>query len=76
MRKEKFEIEDFFQLISYKNKKFINLMVKQNVNLLSDSLSLIIKKAPHLLDFENKKLFFKTQLKQSRQSSFAGQISK
>jgi hypothetical protein len=51
-------------------------MVKQNVNLLSDSLSLIIKKAPHLLDFENKKLFFKTQLKHSRQSSFAGQISK
>lgn len=49
-------------------------MVKQNVNILNDSLSLIIKKAPHLIDFENKKLYFKAKLKQNRQRQYAGQI--
>lgn len=63
MRREKLDMDDFFTLIADKNKKFINLMVKQNVNILSESLSNVVKKAPHLLDFENKKLYFKSKIK-------------
>ena len=63
MREEKLSLEEFFLLISEKNRKFINLMVKQNIQVLNDSLSLIVKKVPHLLDFDNKKLYFKYKLK-------------
>jgi len=74
MRREKLDIDDFFTLIADKNKKFINLMVKQNVNILSESLSNVVKKAPHLLDFENKKLYFKSKIKQNRQKQLNYQI--
>ena len=40
-------------------------MVKQNVTILNDNMSSIVEKVPHLLDFDNKKLYFKSKIKQN-----------
>jgi len=52
-----------FNLICEQNKKVINLIVKQNLGLLNDTLSMIVKKKPKILDFENKRDYFKAELK-------------
>ena len=45
------------------------MMVKQNLTLLNDNLNVIIKKMPRILDFDNKKLFFRAELKKLRSHS-------
>jgi len=42
-----------------KNKKILNLMIKKNVAMLNSTLNIVIKKFPKVVDFENKRAYFK-----------------
>ena len=42
-------------------------MIKQNPNLLNTTFSTVIQKHPHLLDFENKRTYFRNEIKRLKQ---------
>ena len=46
------------------------MMIKQNLKLLNDVLSIIIKKMPKIIEFENKRAFFKHELKRFKGPSY------
>eukprot|EP01017_Pseudomicrothorax_dubius_P009141 TRINITY_DN1305_c0_g1_i2.p1 TRINITY_DN1305_c0_g1~~TRINITY_DN1305_c0_g1_i2.p1 ORF type:complete len:568 (+),score=175.51 TRINITY_DN1305_c0_g1_i2:66-1769(+) len=62
IRDLKLEINDLFRVMVERNRKVINLMVKQNIGLLSDSLNIVVRKMPQILDFENKKKHFRSEM--------------
>ena len=72
--KIKLDPDQMFALMSEKNRQIINMMVKQNPRILSDSLSVIISKRPTILDFDNKRAFFRSELKKLKQGHY-GSIS-
>ena len=51
-----------FIIMCEKNKKVINMIIKQNPNVLNDSLNMVVKKMPLIIDFENKKHYFRKEL--------------
>ena len=59
----KIDFDEMFGVMCEQNKNIINMMVRQNVGLLNESFSMIIRKMPKILDFENKKSFFRVELK-------------
>ena len=67
IRETNLDANEMFLLMCEKNKNLLNMMIKQNLKLLSGSLSLIVKKMPKILDFEIKRLFFKAELKKLKQ---------
>jgi len=66
--REKLTFNDMFTIMCEKNKNIINMMVKQNISLLNESFSMIIKKMPKILDFDNKKNYFRSELKKLKPS--------
>ena len=66
--REKLSFNDMFTIMCEKNKNIINMMVKQNIALLNESFSMIIKKMPKILDFDNKKSYFRSELKKLKPS--------
>ena len=48
------------------NKKLLNNFIKQNPSLLNESFSTLIKKYPFLIEFDNKKLYFRSEIKKLR----------
>ncbi|CAG9335559.1 unnamed protein product [Blepharisma stoltei] len=55
-----------FQTFCDKNRKFINLLVKQNPSLLNDTFHSLITRFPSLLDFENKRNYFLAEIRKLR----------
>ena len=45
------------------HKKVINSFIRSNQQILNDSLRNVIIKVPQVLDFDNKRLLFRTQIK-------------
>lgn len=43
-------------------------MIKQNPNLLNTTFSTVISKYPQLLDFENKRTYFRNEVKKLKQN--------
>ena len=68
--REKLTFNDMFTIMCEKNKNIINMMVKQNISLLNESFSMIIKKMPKILDFDNKKNYFRSELKKLKPASY------
>ena len=56
-----------FRQFTEKNGRVINLLIRQNPNLLHDTFNSLILKFSILLDFENKRVYFKTALREIRQ---------
>ena len=55
-----------FRQFTEKNCKVINLLIRQNPNLLNDTLSSLVSCFPSLLDFENKRTYFKAKMRELR----------
>ena len=51
-----------FRLFTEKNCKTINLLIHQNPNLLKDTFNSLITRFPSLLEFENKRIYFKAEM--------------
>jgi hypothetical protein len=68
LRKIPIDLETMFLIMCEKNKKILNHLIKQNINLLSDSLSILAKKLPKILDFDNKRAYFKLALSHQKSS--------
>ena len=58
--------DEIFRLFCDKNRKVLNLVVRQNPALLEDTLNSLITRFHNLLDFENKRSYFKTELRSQR----------
>ncbi|CAD7923675.1 unnamed protein product [Amoebophrya sp. A120] len=56
------------KVFSERHSRAINHSVKQTPNLLQKSLAPIVKYCPYILDFNNKRTFFKQKIKQGRDS--------
>eukprot|EP00828_Plagiopyla_frontata_P016612 TRINITY_DN2178_c0_g1_i2.p1 TRINITY_DN2178_c0_g1~~TRINITY_DN2178_c0_g1_i2.p1 ORF type:complete len:678 (+),score=133.34 TRINITY_DN2178_c0_g1_i2:1511-3544(+) len=57
------DTNEMFTFMSEQNKILINYMIKQNMSLINDVFLEVIKKMPKILNFENKRTYFKDQLK-------------
>jgi len=66
VRDIKMDTNEMFTFICEKNKKVINGMIKQDLTLLNDSMSLITKKVPKILDFEIRRAYFEKELTNMR----------
>lgn len=55
-----------FQLFCDKNRKVLNLLVRQNPGLLNDTFNSLITRFPSMLDFENKRNYFLTEIRKLR----------
>jgi hypothetical protein len=55
--------EEVYKVFTDKNRKVLNLLVRQNPGLLEDTLNSLITKFPQLLDFENKRTYFKAEMR-------------
>ena len=53
-------MDDMFLLMCEKNKKILNIMIKRNIYVLDSTLNVMLKKFPKTIEFENKRLYFKT----------------
>ena len=54
----KMNLDELFQMICLKNSNIINMMVKENPDLLHSSLHFILKLNKKVIDFENKRSYF------------------
>ena len=57
-------MERFFRFAE-QYRKLLNDMIKQNPTLLEESFAVLLK-SPHLIDFENKRAYFKAQLQKGK----------
>lgn len=58
------ELSDFCLI----NKRIINKLIKQKTYLFANELEGLIKHMPHLLDFDNKRTYFKKELAKMKKS--------
>mmetsp|Transcript_22326 Transcript_22326/g.19199 ORF Transcript_22326/g.19199 Transcript_22326/m.19199 type:complete len:449 (-) Transcript_22326:408-1754(-) len=74
---QKMTLDQLFNFICEKNKKVINNMIKQDFNLLNDSMSMVAKKVPKILEFEIRRAYFRKELsKQQRPGSLRLRIKR
>ena len=66
LRNSKITIDEMFALLCEKNKKILNMMIRQNPNLLSESMNIVVAKMPKILEFDIKKTYFRRELKKLR----------
>ena len=57
---------DMFRAFTEKNCKIINSLIRQNPGLLNDTFHALVVKFPSLLEFENKRVYFKAEMKELR----------
>ena len=70
IRQTKLDSNDMLYLMCEKNKNMLNMMVKQDPRLLTKTLSIVVKKMPKVLDFENKRTYFKSELRRLKKGHF------
>jgi HECT-domain (ubiquitin-transferase) len=58
-----------FQYFSENNHKVINMLIKKNPSLLSTTFNLLILRLPSLLDFENKRNYFRAEMREVQRDS-------
>ena len=56
------------------NKRLINKMIKSNPTQYTGEIGVLIKHMPNLLDFDNKRAYFKKEMAQKRRSIYQDQI--
>ncbi len=71
-----FDREQMFLILCEKNKLMINRMIRQNPKLLKEAFLLVLKKNPHIIDFQNKRDWFKKELQNIPGGGYYGSISK
>ncbi|KAJ0230389.1 HECT domain-containing protein [Hirschfeldia incana] len=62
-----------FAKFAEKHKRLLNSFVRQNPSLLKKSLSLMLK-APRLIDFDNKKVYFRSRIKHQHEQHISGSL--
>ena len=67
LRNSKITIDEMFALLCEKNKKILNMMIRQNPNLLNESMSIVVAKMPKILEFDIKKTHFRRELKRLKE---------
>lgn len=55
-----------FQKFCDRNRKVLNILIKQNPSLLQDTLHTLVSEFPALLDFENKRAYFRAEIRKLR----------
>jgi hypothetical protein len=64
------QLSDF----SYKNRRIINKIIKQKNNMFTNEMEGAIKHMSNILDFENKRTYFKSELQKVKKSQYFDQI--
>ncbi|XP_065003917.1 E3 ubiquitin-protein ligase UPL1 isoform X2 [Musa acuminata AAA Group] len=59
-----------FARIAEKHRRLLNVFIRQNPNLLEKSLSMMLK-LPRLIDFDNKRAYFRSRIRQQHDQHFA-----
>ena len=59
-------LNDNFQKFCDRNRKVLNILVKQNPLLLQDTFHSLVTEFPALLDFENKRSYFRSEIRKLR----------
>jgi HECT-domain (ubiquitin-transferase)/Domain of Unknown Function (DUF913)/Ubiquitin binding region len=59
-------LNDNFQKFCDRNRKVLNILVKQNPTLLQDTFHSLVTEFPGLLDFENKRTYFRSEIRKLR----------
>lgn len=60
------QLDESFQNFCDRNRKVLSLLVRQNPALLNDTFNSLITKFPYLLDFDNKRNYFKAEIRKLR----------
>lgn len=75
LRETHLGINELFVLMCEKNRTAINRLISQDMNLLFDSMSVIPKKLPKVLDFDNKKTYFRLSLDRAQKPHYQLNLS-
>ena len=70
-----YDREQMFLILCEKNKHMINRMIRQNPKLLKEAFLLVLKKNPQIIDFQNKREWFKKELQSLGGAGYYGSIS-
>ncbi|XWS51731.1 hypothetical protein CRYUN_Cryun11dG0008600 [Craigia yunnanensis] len=62
-----------FARFAEKHRRLLNAFVRQNPGLLEKSMSMLLK-APRLIDFDNKKAYFRSRIRQQHEQHLAGPL--
>ncbi|XP_078171361.1 E3 ubiquitin-protein ligase UPL1-like [Carex rostrata] len=62
-----------FARVAEKHRRLLNLFIRQNPSLLEKSLSMMLK-VPRLIDFDNKRAYFRSRIRQQHDNLVAGPI--
>ncbi|WOH00170.1 hypothetical protein DCAR_0519528 [Daucus carota subsp. sativus] len=62
-----------FTRFAEKHRRLLNAFVRQNPSLLEKSLSMILK-APRLIDFDNKRAYFRSRIRQQHEQHISGPL--
>ncbi|XP_011038805.1 PREDICTED: E3 ubiquitin-protein ligase UPL1 isoform X2 [Populus euphratica] len=62
-----------FSRFAEKHRRLLNTFIRQNPGLLEKSLSMMLK-APRLIDFDNKRAYFRTRIKQQHEQHRSGPL--
>lgn len=62
-----------FTRFAEKHRRLLNAFVRQNPGLLEKSLSMLLK-APRLIDFDNKRAYFRSRIRQQHEQNLSGPL--
>lgn len=62
-----------FTRFSEKHRRLLNAFIRQNPGLLEKSLSMLLK-APRLIDFDNKRAYFRSRIRQQHEQHLSGPL--
>lgn len=62
-----------FTRFAEKHRRLLNAFIRQNPGLLEKSLSMLLK-APRLIDFDNKKAYFRSRIRQQHEQHLSGPL--
>jgi hypothetical protein len=57
---------EYFQKFCDKHRKVLNILIKQNPSILQDTFRILVFEFPALLDFENKRFYFRSEIRKLR----------
>lgn len=69
----RFDGSSTFTRFSEKHRRLLNAFVRQNPGLLEKSLSMLLK-APRLIDFDNKRAYFRSRIRQQHEQHLSGPL--
>lgn len=69
----RFDSAALFSRFADKHRRLLNAFIRQNPGLLEKSLSMMLK-APRLIDFDNKRAYFRSRIRQQHEQHLAGPL--